>query len=406
MDLSVPLRTGMPVYPGDPEVRIEAALTVSGDGANVLALAIGTHTGTHADAPLHVSDDWASLDELPLGVFTGNAELVDVRGVEYGHPITARHLAGIAPAGTPAPGEPGHPERILLLRTGCAEAWGTDEYLKHPWLDAAAAQLIVDRGYRTVGLDALSVDPTPHTGEAASAGSQGFPAHDILAGNGCIIVENLTGLGQVQDVLEAGASVEVFLFPLNIPGADGAPIRAVARPVAPPEQVAAPTPPGGLPDRDSGDGRNRDQDHNQNRNRDRDRDRDLSLEEVQAAADRLLAAFAASDTESYFASFAPDATFIFHPEAESPASRSAYRSLWDGWLASGWQVLDCSSREQHIQLLGTTAVFSHRVATTVRTDRAGGRQASDERETIVFSRAPDGGVRCVHEHLSLFPRSG
>lgn len=366
----------MPVYPGDPEVLIEAALTVPRDGANVLALAIGTHTGTHADAPLHVRDGWASLDDLPLGVFSGNAELVDVRGVEYGRPITAGLLAGIAPAGTPAPGGPGHPERVLLLRTGCAEAWGTDDYLKHPWLDAAAAQLIVDRGYRAVGLDALSVDPTPHTGSAASEGAHGFPAHDILAGNGCIIVENLTGLEQVQEALEAGSAVEVFLFPLNIPGADGAPIRAVARPVAPVE----PTPPGGP-----------------------DRGRDLSIEEVQEAADRLMAAFAASDTESYFASFTPDATFIFHLEAESPASRSAYRSLWDGWLASGWRVLDCSSREQHIQLLGTTAVFSHRVVTTVQTDRAGGRQTSDERETIVFSRAPDGSVRCVHEHLSLFP---
>ncbi|MET1086356.1 MAG: cyclase family protein [Arthrobacter sp.] len=375
MDLSVPLRTGMPVYPGDPEVRIEAALTVSGDGANVLALAMGTHTGTHADAPLHVRDGWASLDELPLEVFSGSAELVDVRGVDYGRPITAGHLAGIAPTGTPAPGEPGEPGRLLLLRTGFAEAWGTDEYLKHPWLDAAAAQLIVDRGYRAVGLDALSVDPTPHTGSAESADAHGFPAHDILAGNGCIIVENLTGLEQVQDALAAGSAVEVFLFPLSIPGADGAPIRAVARPVA----VPGPTPPGGL------------------------RDRDLSLEEVQDAADRLMAAFAASDTESYFASFSPDATFIFHAEAESLASRSEYRSLWDGWLASGWQVLDCSSREQHIQLLGTTAVFSHRVATTVQTDRAGGRHASDERETIVFSRAPDGNVRCVHEHLSLFP---
>lgn len=377
MDLSVPLRTGMPVYPGDPEVRIETALTVSGDGSNVLALAMGTHTGTHADAPLHVSDGWASLDELPLGVFSGTAELVDVRGVEYGRPITAGHLAGIAPAGAPAAGDPRHPGRLLLLRTGCAEAWGTEKYLEHPWLDAAAAQLIVDRGYRAVGLDALSVDPTPHAGSPASAGAHGFPAHDVLAGNGCIIVENLTGLEQVQDALEAGSAVEVFLFPLSIPGADGAPIRAVARPVAP----LAPTPPDGL----------------------RNLDRDLSREEVQDAADRLMAAFAASDTESYFASFAPDATFIFHPEAESPSSRSAYRSLWDGWLASGWQVLDCSSQEQHIQLLGTTAVFSHRVATTVQTDRAGGRQATDERETIVFSRAPDGSVRCVHEHLSLFP---
>ena len=374
MDLSVPLVTGMPVYPGDPEVRIESALTVAGEGANVLSLAIGTHSGTHADAPLHVSDSWASLDQLPLELFSGTAELVDLRGVECGRPITAAHLAGIAPAAAASPG-PGHPERLLLLLTGFAEAWGTEGYLKHPWLDAGAAQLIVDRGYRAVGLDALSVDPSPHAGAVGSAAAHGFPAHDILAGNGCVIVENLTGLEQVHDALASGSAVEVFLFPLSIPGADGAPIRAVARTLAAAEPAAAAGP----------------------------SDRDLSLSEVQDAADRLMAAFAACDTESYFAAFSPDATFIFHAEAESPASRSAYRALWDGWLASGWQVLECSSLDQRIQLLGPTAVLSHRVVTTVQTDAEGGRHTSDERETIVFSRGGDGSVRCVHEHLSLFP---
>ncbi|MEC5189797.1 MULTISPECIES: cyclase family protein [unclassified Arthrobacter] len=380
LDLSVPLRTGMPIYPGDPEVRIEPALTVGADGANVLSLAIGTHSGTHADAPLHVNDSWASLTDLPLSLYSGTAELVDVRDVGRGHPITAAHLAGIAPAGHGEHGN-GNPERLLLLRTGFADAWGTDEYLRHPWLDAAAAQLIVDRGYRTVGLDALSVDPSPHGGPDASATGHGFPAHDILAGNGCVIVENLTGLGLVQSTLDSGSGVEVFLFPLNIPGADGAPIRAVARPL--PEQPA-PGRPGA-------------------RNGEAVCGRELGRAEIQEAADRLVAAFGACDTEAYFESFSPDATFIFHPEEKNPASRAEYRSLWEDWLESGWRVLECRSSEQNIQLLGTTAIFSHRVATTVQTDRAGGRQESDERETIVFHRGQDGSVRCVHEHLSLFP---
>ena len=384
-DLSVPLRTGMPVYPGDPEVRIASALTVEADGANVLSLGLGSHSGTHADAPLHVGNGWAALDELPLSLFGGVAEIVDVRDVARGGAITAAHLAGIAPAGSAGepgkPGYPGSPEKILLLHTGCAAAWRTEEYLKHPWLEAAAAQLIVDRGYRAVGLDALSVDPTS-TG--ATHGDQqgnqdggpaggGFPAHDILAGNGCIIVENLTGLEQVQRATDAGSDVELFLFPLSIPGADGAPIRAVARPL--PAAVLQPAAP-----------------------------RDLSREEVQEAADRLVAAFAATDTEAYFAAFSPEATFIFHPEAQRLGSRSAYRTLWDGWLAGGWRVLECRSSEQDIQLLGATAVFSHRVATTVRVDRDGGRDTSDERETIIFSRTPDGGVVCVHEHLSACPQ--
>ena len=387
-DLSVPLRTGMPVYPGDPEVRIASALTVEADGANVLSLGLGSHSGTHADAPLHVGEGWAALDELPLSLFAGVAEIVDVRDVARGGAITAAQLAGIAPAGPGgASGAQDNPAKILLLHTGSAAAWGTEEYLKHPWLEAAAAQLIVDRGYRAVGLDALSVDPSSAgASDAASDGASdgtpaggGFPAHAILAGNGCIIVENLTGLEQVQRARDAGSDVELFLFPLNIPGADGAPIRAVARPLPAAElRPAAELPPAAL--------------------------RALSREEVQDAADRLVAAFAATDTEAYFAAFSPQATFIFHPEAQRLGSRSAYRTLWDSWLAGGWRVLECRSSEQDIQLLGATAVFSHRVATTVQIDRSGGRDTSDERETIIFSRGPDGGIVCVHEHLSACPQ--
>jgi kynurenine formamidase/ketosteroid isomerase-like protein len=377
-DLSVPLRTGMPVYPGDPEVRIASALTVEADGANVLSLGLGSHSGTHADAALHVGDGWAALDELPLSLFGGVAEIVDVRDVARGGAITAAHLAGIATTGSADdPADQDNPARILLLHTGCAAAWGTEEYLKHPWLEAAAAQLIVDRGYRAVGLDALSVDPSSPGAPDGDPACGGFPAHAILAGNGCIIVENLTGLEQVQRAKDTGSEVELFLFPLNIPGADGAPIRAVARPLP-----AAELHPAALQSTMPG---------------------ALSREEVQEAADRLVAAFAATDTEAYFAAFSPEATFIFHPEAQRLGSRSAYRTLWDSWLADGWRVLECRSGEQDIQLLGATAVFSHRVATTVQVDRDGGRDTSDERETIIFSRAPDGGIVCVHEHLSACP---
>jgi ketosteroid isomerase-like protein len=213
------------------------------------------------------------------------------------------------------------------------------------------------------------VDPTWHGEEGSPAAGDAFPAHEILAASGCVIVENLTGLDGVQRAAAEGAAVEVFLFPLNIPGSDGAPIRAVARAV--PAQYVQPQGP-----------------------------RDLSLEEVRDAADRLVAAFAATDTMAYFAAFRPDATFIFHPEAERLGSRAAYRSLWDGWLAAGWRVLECRSAERNIQLLGTTAVFSHRVATTVQTGDAGGTYASDERETIIFARAADGSILAVHEHLS------
>ena len=66
VDLSVPIATGMPVYPGDPQVELSPTATVATHGCNVLGLRLGSHTGTHVDAPYHVGDDLPKLDELPL----------------------------------------------------------------------------------------------------------------------------------------------------------------------------------------------------------------------------------------------------------------------------------------------------------------------------------------------------
>lgn len=123
---------------------------------------------------------------------------------------------------------------------------------------------------------------------------------------------------------------------------------------------------------------------------------------VLAAADRLVAAFSATDTAAYFASFRPDATFCFHTEPARLDDRSAYEALWASWLADGWQVLDCASSERKVQLLGETAIFTHTVRTTVRPATGAPEESYAERETIVFTDGP-GGLLAVHEHLSTTP---
>lgn len=208
IDLSVPLGTGMPVYPGDPEVDIRPALTAAEDGVNVLHLRMGSQSGTHVDAPSHVEDGWPALDELPLDRFDGPAHVVDARGLPPRAAMGADLFADV-PAG-----------RIVLLATGWSAHWGTGAYHDHPHLTEEAAALLVTRGVRTVGIDALSVDPTP--GET-------LPAHRVLCGAGAVIAENLTNLAEVLDAQVAGHDVHVSLFPLHLPGADGAPLRAVAR---------------------------------------------------------------------------------------------------------------------------------------------------------------------------------
>lgn len=124
---------------------------------------------------------------------------------------------------------------------------------------------------------------------------------------------------------------------------------------------------------------------------------------VLAAADAIIEAFAATDTEAYFAGFAPDASFVFHPEAARLDSRAEYEAIWAGWVASGWRVTSCSSSDRLVQTFPGGAVFSHTVATSI--DSAEGPESYVERESIIFRAdgdQPDGLV-AIHEHLSTVP---
>ncbi|MFJ2837664.1 cyclase family protein [Nocardia sp. NPDC087230] len=211
IDLTQPIHTGMPVFPGDPEVRLEPALRVATDGVNVLRVHLGSQSGTHVDAPAHLDDSLPTLDELPLERFTGPAYIVDAGSVP------ARGVIGVELFDIdPVPGA------VVLIATGWSSRWGTDAYLTHPSLDPAAAQMLVDKGIRTVGIDAPSIDPS-------EAEDLALPAHRILCGAHAVIAENLTGLDRLLAAQSAGATIEVSLFPLRLSAADGAPIRAVAR---------------------------------------------------------------------------------------------------------------------------------------------------------------------------------
>ncbi|WP_131739980.1 cyclase family protein [Actinomadura roseirufa] len=213
LDLSWPIATGMPVYPGDPEVEAVPALTVADHGVNVLRLHLGSQSGTHVDAPFHIDDALPRLDELPLERFTGPAAVMDVRDLAPRAPITPDALPeGLAPG------------IVLLIATGWSDHWATDAYLAHPYLTRETAEAIVGSGVRTVGIDALSVDPTPPPGSDDFS----LEAHRVLCGAGAVIAENLNNLPRLLDAQAAGRSVEVSLFPLALAAADGAPVRAVA----------------------------------------------------------------------------------------------------------------------------------------------------------------------------------
>lgn len=205
-DLSQPVETGMPTYPGDPAVSLDPHATFEADGYRVAELVCGTHTGTHVDAPSHTEAEGATLGLYDLDTFRFDAQLADVN-VEAREPIPTEAL----PAPTDAD--------LLVLRTGWDAHWGTDRALDHPYLTVEAARWCVDHGYH-VGTDALSVDPTPSPNAAADEPA-GVDAHHALLGAGRLIYENLTGLDRLPPRFRLHA------YPLAL-DADGAPVRAVA----------------------------------------------------------------------------------------------------------------------------------------------------------------------------------
>ncbi|WP_095145620.1 MULTISPECIES: nuclear transport factor 2 family protein [unclassified Pseudomonas] len=125
-------------------------------------------------------------------------------------------------------------------------------------------------------------------------------------------------------------------------------------------------------------------------------------DQVLNAAAELVSAFARNDREAYFGAFSADASFVFHTLEKPLLSRDAYQVLWDNWrIEEGFEVLACTSSNAFVSLQGDVAVFVHDVATKLRMQ--GEQHFSQERETIVFRKQPEGHWLACHEHLSAMP---
>ena len=124
--------------------------------------------------------------------------------------------------------------------------------------------------------------------------------------------------------------------------------------------------------------------------------------EVRAAANALISAFGAHRTDDYFQAFRPDASFMFYTSPARFESRAAYRAEWRRWeREDGFHVLECTSSDQTVQVVGDAAIFTHNLIT--RIGLAAGEETVRERETIVFVRERSGSWLAVHEHLSPDP---
>jgi arylformamidase len=201
-DISVPIRRGMIVYEGDPFPHVHRVSAIAdGDVANSSRLDFGVHTGTHVDAPVHFIDGAPGADALPLEVLLGPAEVVDATGAD----------ASLDGAAVDRLAIPGGVERVLL-KTRNSALWERDTFsAEFVALTADAAEALVRRGVRLVGIDYLSIAPF----------GDPVPTHVALLSAGVVILEGL----DLRSVTPG--HYELACLPLRIEGADGAPARAV-----------------------------------------------------------------------------------------------------------------------------------------------------------------------------------
>ncbi|TMI12686.1 cyclase family protein [Candidatus Bathyarchaeota archaeon] len=212
IDLTHELHNGMPIYPGDPSPSFVSYATLEKNGVNLTKLILGSHTGTHIDAPRHFIPDGIGVDEIPPSKLVGEAYVCDLSSKPIGSGITGSDLRKNLE-------EKIAKDDIVVCYTGCSEHWGDEPVSSnYTYLTENAAEYLVSKRVRAVGIDFLSVEkfraPNP-------------VAHKALLGNGIFIIESLSRATK-QFV---GKRILMICMPIKLQNGDGAPSRIIGVPI-------------------------------------------------------------------------------------------------------------------------------------------------------------------------------
>jgi arylformamidase len=202
IDISPPIDTATPIWPGDTPVRVDRVWRMeAGSPVNVARLTLSPHTGVHADAPLHYDMNGALIGSVELDTYLGACRVI--------------HCVGAAPLVTPehvAEFLDGVPSRVILRTYEVAplEAWDQDFCAVAP----ETIDLLASHGVKLIGIDTPSLDPQE---------SKTMDSHQRIRVNGMAILEGL-----VLDAVAPG-DYELIALPLKFSTLDASPVRAVLR---------------------------------------------------------------------------------------------------------------------------------------------------------------------------------
>ncbi len=202
IDLTHPLSPDMPNIPYDPGFSQTAHSSLEREGYRLTLFSLGSHCGTHMDAPAHFLPDGPTLDQTPLERLVGPAQRLAIPK-QPGQEITLEDLSpfeGLL-----------HEGSRIVVDTGWAARWGQECYYgDSPYLGLGAARLLAERRVGLLGMDLPGLGPDLEE------------VHHLLLGRGTVLVENLTNLCALPQTFT------LVVLPPLILGADGAPVRAIA----------------------------------------------------------------------------------------------------------------------------------------------------------------------------------
>jgi len=207
IDISVPLSDDMVHWPEDPPVEIKRVLDMNnGDEYNLTHVSMAVHTGTHMDAPCHFRKSGMSIDKMPLTASVGKARVLEITDTEF---INVEEIR---------PHRIRKGQRILFKTKNSRRRWEDKPFnKKFVHLSIEAAKYLSERRVQTIGIDYLSI-----------GGYEGnvIEVHDIILKAGIWVIEGLD-----LSRIEAG-NYDLICLPIKISGSDGAPARALVRPIS------------------------------------------------------------------------------------------------------------------------------------------------------------------------------
>lgn len=204
IEISYPINSNIAIYPGNPEFKLERELSIEkGDSTNVSLIRIGSHTGTHIDAPNHIFTDGPSLDLIPLERMNGRAKVFDVSGYkEINYTILKDFNIEL--------------DDIVLFRTDNSLKWSCDGVLDdYVTLTYESADYLAEKRIKMIGIDYMTIERPRAKREI------GKSIHKKLLSNNVLILESLN----LKNICIG--EYELFCLPPLIEGLDGCTVRVV-----------------------------------------------------------------------------------------------------------------------------------------------------------------------------------